>query len=260
MRREPSINARVVALGGSNLTRGFRTVVATAREAWGADVEVLAALGHGRSYGSRSTFLVRTLPGILDSGLWVRLEGLPPAPTRALVTDVGNDILYGFSAAQTLAWVEEAVDRLQGVTQDITLTDLPLASIRRLSRAKYLLFRSVIVPRCRLSLAQVVDASQRVNEGLSSLAVARRLRFQHMRETWYGVDPIHVRPVRWQPAWREILLGEAGAEGTAGSGPSWREGWQLYLKPPERQWLLGRESLHPQRGATLQGGGRVSLF
>ena len=42
---------RVVALGASNLTRGLHTVVSTARTEWGPDVEVLGALGHGRSYG-----------------------------------------------------------------------------------------------------------------------------------------------------------------------------------------------------------------
>ena len=125
--------ARVVALGASNLTRGFQTVVSTARAAWGPGVEVLAALGHGRSYGARSQLVFRTLPGILDSGLWPELESRSPAATRALVTDVGNDILYGFSAERTLAWVEEALRRLSRVTHDIVVTDLPLASIRRLS-------------------------------------------------------------------------------------------------------------------------------
>ena len=68
---------RVVALGASNLTRGFRTVVAAAREAWGPDVEVLAALGHGRSYGGESRFLGRVRPGILQSGLWSELARRP---------------------------------------------------------------------------------------------------------------------------------------------------------------------------------------
>jgi hypothetical protein len=74
---------------------------------------VLAALGLGRSYGARSRVLLRGLPGILQSGLWRQLESLPPAPTRALVTDVGNDILYGSSPEQILEWVEESVARLQ---------------------------------------------------------------------------------------------------------------------------------------------------
>jgi hypothetical protein len=84
---------RVVALGASNLTRGFQTVVSTARGAWGPEVEVFGALGHGRSYGARSRFTVRSLPGILESELWNDLSALPPVATRGLVTDVGNDIL-----------------------------------------------------------------------------------------------------------------------------------------------------------------------
>src|SRR5215831_6744908 len=125
--------ARVVALGASNLTRGFQTVVSTARAAWGSEVEVFGALGHGRSYGAHSRVFFRRLPGILESGLWSELESRPALPTRALVTDVGNDILYGFSADQTLAWVEETLRRLRTVTSDIVVTGLPLASIRRLS-------------------------------------------------------------------------------------------------------------------------------
>src|SRR5438552_11262132 len=108
--REPV--GRLAALGASNLTRGFQAVVSAARAAWGGEVEILAALGHGRSYGVRSRVAFRALPGILESGLWPELESRPRAVTRALVTDVGNDIPYGFLADQILAWVEEALDRL----------------------------------------------------------------------------------------------------------------------------------------------------
>ena len=117
---------RVVALGASNLTRGFQTIVSTSRSVWGPDVEVLAALGHGRSYGAPSNFMFRTLPSILKSSLWTELASRPPMATRGLVTDVGNDILYGFSIERTLGWVEEALVRLSRVTNDIVLTDLPL--------------------------------------------------------------------------------------------------------------------------------------
>ena len=74
----------------------------------------------------RSRQVVRTLPGILQSGLWRTLASLPPARTRGLVTDVGNDIIYGFPPARILEWVEETVERLQEFTPDIVLTELPL--------------------------------------------------------------------------------------------------------------------------------------
>src|SRR5262245_5138718 len=248
--------ARVVALGASNLTRGFPTVVSTARAAWGPDVEVLAALGHGRSYGARSHFVFRALPGILESGLWPDLESRPHVITRGLVTDVGNDILYGFSAEQTLAWVDEALGRLSRVTQDIVLTDLPLFSIRRLSSLKFLAFRSILVPSCRLSLAQVLDTAERVNDGLAKLAATRGTKFVQLEQGWYGFDPIHIRPSLWRPAWQQIL----GAPQPSSNGGSTVEGLRLYLMRPERRWMFGVERFTPQTGASLPLGGRVWLY
>jgi hypothetical protein len=253
----PGEVARVVALGASNLTRGFPTVVATARSAWGRNVEVLAALGHGRSYGALSDLAFRTLPGILQSDLWRELSSRPPAATRALVTDVGNDILYGFSAAQTLEWTAEAVDRLQRITKDVVLTDLPIVTIRRLTNEKFLFFRTIFAPQCRLSLAHVVDTAERVTEGLETLAASRSLRFCRLKPAWYGTDPIHIRLSAWRPAWQEILCGE----GDVRHAPApLLEGLRLYLMRPERQWLFGLERLSPQTGVALALGARVWLY
>jgi len=248
--------ARVVALGASNLTRGFRAVVSAARAAWGPEVQVLAALGHGRSYGAQSRVIVRTLPGILASGLWRRLESLPELPTRALVADVGNDILYGASAEQILAWVEEALSRLQRVTRDIILTDLPLVSIRRLSQARFLLFRSILFPSCRLSLDQVLEIAECVNAGLVDLSTARGVRLFRLNPAWYGLDPIHVRPSLSRSVWPEIL----DVRPVASASSPLRERLTISLMPPERRWILGMEQFTPQAGVALPSGGRVWLY
>jgi len=247
--------ARVVALGASNLTRGFQTVVSTARAAWGSEVEVFGALGHGRSYGAHSRVFFRSLPGILESGLWSELESRPALPTRALVTDVGNDILYGFSADQTLAWVEETLRRLRTVTSDIVVTGLPLASIRRLSPLKFLALRSILVPSCRLSHAQVVAAAERVDAGLARLSAAIGARFLELDPAWYGFDPIHVRPSLWRHAWQRILDAPRSEAQKARL-----EGLELYLLRPERRGLFGFEQVTPQSGVALRYGGRVWLY
>ena len=247
---------RVVALGASNLTRGLETVVSTARTAWGPEVEVLGALGHGRSYGVESRVVIRTLPGILQSGLWDTLSSMPPAATRGLVTDVGNDILYGFPPPIVLEWVEEAVDRLHRITDDIVVTGLPLHTIRNLSAPAFMMFRSIFAPTCRLSFVEVVDRAEQVNEGLVSIASSRKLQFVRMQPKWYGVDPIHIRPGWWHPAWQCILGQEASVRGDS----VWLEGLNLYFMPPERQWLFGLERTSPQTGYTLPHGGKVWLF
>jgi hypothetical protein len=249
--------ARVIALGASNLTRGFHTVVSTARGEWGREVEVLAALGHGRSYGVKSQFLVRSLPGILQSELWAELSRLPPARTRALITDVGNDILYGASADQIVAWIRETVGRLRRSTDDIVITDLPLENIRRLSNREFRFFRSLFVPRCRLTHAEIVGTADRVNEGLVEMAASADLRFVPLKREWYGVDPIHMSPSVWGRAWQQILLGApASADHHAGLVESWR----LYFMRPQREWVFGREHVSPQTGLVLRRGARVWLY
>jgi|RhiMethySRZTD1v2_1073278.scaffolds.fasta_scaffold294059_1 hypothetical protein len=247
--------SRVVALGASNLTRGLPTVVATARAAWGPDVEILAALGHGRSYGVPTRFLIRDIPGILQSGLWTALESRPPLRTRALVTDVGNDILYNVPVDQTLGWVEEAIRRLRRFTDDIVLTGLPLEGVRRIPEWKFSALRRTLAPSCRLTLAQAVDAAERVHAGLVEMAAATGVTFLALDPAWYGFDPIHVRPSLWRPAWQKIL----GADG-AGSSMPWTESVKLYFMPQERRSLFGRERLTPQSGARLSAGGRLWLY
>jgi hypothetical protein len=248
---------RVIALGASNLTRGFHTIVSTSRAAWGPEVQVLAALGHGRSYGVSRTVGICTLPGILESGLWRALESLPVVPTRAIVSDVGNDIMYGHSAERILSWIEDALRRLQSVTDDITLTDLPLASIRRISQTKYLLFRSFLFPFCGLSLAQVLDTAERVNSGLAELSIKHGVNFFRLNPNWYGSDPIHIRPSLWRSAWQQIL--NAGSL-SSNRKSSLLEGLRLYFMANERRRILGIAQFTPQSGVALPAGGRVWLY
>src|SRR5579872_6971938 len=89
-----SSTQRVILLGASNVANGFPTIVATAGRLLGAPLDVLGAFGHGRSYAMRMGILWHELPGIRECGMWPVLEARPPAPTFALLTDVGNDLLY----------------------------------------------------------------------------------------------------------------------------------------------------------------------
>lgn len=249
--------SRVVVLGASNLTRGFPTVVSEARARWGPDVEVLVAHGLGRSYGASSRVLACTLPGILQSGVWRALDSLPSAGTRAFVTDVGNDVLYGYPAEQILTWVEETAVRLRRVATDVTLTDLPLSSVRRLSRAWFLVCRTVFYPSSRLALAQALDAAEAVSAGLAKLAVSHNLRFVRPSPEWYGADPIHIRRPLWRSAWQEILgTGDSPRSGIS----SFSETVQLRLLRPERWWLFGIEQRTPQAGTALPSGGKVWVY
>ena len=250
-----------MALGASNLTRGLLTVVDAAHQAWGEPLDIFTALGHGRSYGMKSAFLARTLPAIKDCRLWSDLEDRPATATLGLVTDVGNDILYGAPVEDILAWVEECLARLKGLGAQVVVTDLPIASIARLSEARFLFFRSVLVPSCRLSLTQVRDRATGVALGLDRLSVAHGASFFRLRPEWYGFDPIHIRPALWDAAWREILLGDAvSAPGKDAKGRRLSRWVKLYRAAPEQRWLLGRERRRAQPSLTLGLGTSVFIY
>jgi hypothetical protein len=254
---------RLVLLGASNLVRGLRDVLRAAAQAWEGPLEVLGALGLGRSYGMRSRVLVRDLPPIAECGLWEELARRPPLPTRALVTDVGNDVLYNAPVGRILEWVDACVRRLSDAGAEVVMTGLPLQRLQRLSAPGYALMRTVLFPfHGWLPLTEALDRARALDEGLQRLAAERGAVFVRPRPEWYGLDPIHVRPGAWGRAWRAILTApEADAPepstATAGKVPSWL---RCVTAPPQRQWLFGREHVRSQPVLTLAGGGDVSLY
>jgi hypothetical protein len=261
----PSLNlrkfeSRLVLLGASNLTLSFPWVVKLAQGLWGDSIEILAALGYGRSYGMQSRVLGRVLPGILQSGLWVQLEKDGLKPTSAIVTDIGNDILYDAPVPQILDWVTECVRRLQSVRAKIVLVDLPLANLAYLPEWRFTLCRSILVPSCCLSLAEVAWRARAVSKGLAHLAAETGAVLVIPRPEWYGFDPIHIRPSKWEAAWQSIL--EPGNQNVSfNSTPKAKVlDWvRFQLSLPEKQWLFKWEMRKPQPGLRMKGS-RIWLY
>lgn len=250
---------RAVLLGASNLTRGMATVIGTACHAWGRPLDVLAALGHGRSYGLRSTVLVRALPGIVECGLWPALAQRAAAPTAALITDIGNDLFYGASPQTIVGWVEQCCQRLAATDARLVMTRLPVCNIGRVRPWQYLTFRTLSYPRCRLSLADLTRRAQELDELLLELARRYQCRLIEPRACWYGLDPVHIKIGQSRRAWNEILAGWTDALGETPPA-SFRHWRYLHTRPPERRWLFGREQRFAQPSGRLADGTVLSLY
>lgn len=252
---------RVVLLGASNVTRGISSIVAAACRLWGGPLDVLAAFGHGRSYGERKAVLWRELPGIVECGLWEALDRRPPAPTAALITDVGNDLLYDVPVPQIVAWVETCVERLQRFGARIVLTPLPLRGIRGLARTKFVILRSVLFPGCRLTHAMVLQRAAELDRGLRTLAHDHGVRLVEHQAGWYGFDPIHIRWWRRPAAWHEMLSAWEYSSQPPAEGPSSLRRY-AYLRrvPPAQRWLFGREQRKAQPAGVLPDGTTLAFY
>jgi hypothetical protein len=248
-----------VLLGASNLTRGLSTVIETSRLRWGSPRDVLAAIGRGRSFGI-SHLLGRTLPGILDCELWSALAQRPSVPTHALVTDIGNDLLYEAPVERIVDWVRTCLDRLLAAGARTVMTRLPLANIERLTPRRYRWLRAILVPRCSLSFAEVIERAVAIDEHLCRLAREREITLVEHRSQWYGFDPIHIRK-RWSSrAWLEIMAAGANMDDHPRARASAVRWIYLQSRAPRQRWLFGLEQRRAQPCGRLRDGTTVSLY
>jgi hypothetical protein len=228
--------SRLVVVGASNLARMALALLDAHRAATNGAVEMHTVLGRGRSFALPTRLLARGLDGILASPLWSSARTWSPAPTTALLSDVGNDLLYGVGPPRILAWVETTLQRLATLADRRIVVGLPLGAIARLGAARYLCVRSVLVPRCRLSLAAAVDGAQRLHAGLEVLAARHGATFLSPDANWYGFDPIHVRRRHWRTA-GVAWLGAPAAALTTRCDTGWRRLAWLIAAPAERRWF-----------------------
>lgn len=221
----------------------------------------MAAMGHGRSYGQDSTVLGRKIPGIFPCALWQDLQRRPPLPTAALVTDIGNDLLYGVSLDRVLEWVATCLDRLADVGARTVVTQLPIASVEQLGNARFRFFRSVLFPRSTLTLTTARQLVRTLNDGLVATGQLKKVPVIPVSAAWYGFDPIHLKRRVWRHAWPEILaIWRDTAIPISPPRPSMWTSAQLKLARPAERTILGvvRRTAQPCR--RLADGTTISLY
>jgi hypothetical protein len=204
------VGRRVVVLGASNARRGLARLAGVLRDraspaavTGSMPVELLLAIGHGRSYGATSRVWLRRLPSILRCGLWNALdrETRGDADGMALVTDIGNDLLYGFPPAQVADWVHECVGRLSDRGLRVVVTRLPLESVARLGPVRFRVLRSLYVPGCPLTLPALAAAAADLDDRVARITASCGATLLEQPGDWYGIDAIHVRRRRLGDLW-----------------------------------------------------------
>lgn len=254
------VTRHVVLLGASNLTRGLPTVLRTTRRHCGGRLSAWIAAGHGRSYGMPSTVFGRTLPGILESDLWETLERSSIAPAAALVTDIGNDLMFDVPVEQIVRWVEACIDRLQASAPHIIVTTLPIANLERLTPHMFYVLRSLLFPNCRLSFETVCDRARALDDAVQRLGGSRGVHLEQPHPQWYGVDPIHVRYRHLEQAWSTLLAAWRQAEQQALDRCAWRDWWRIMRLKPARRWVRGIEHRAAQPALVLGDGTSIALY
>jgi hypothetical protein len=232
---------RVVILGASNVARGLSVITETARRVAAQPLELFAASGRGRSYGTTSRMLGRQLPGIAECGLWNALSARPALPTSALLTDIGNDLFYDQPLNDIVGWIDSCLARLAALDARIVVTRLPLDNVPGLSERKFSLLKKIFFPRSRTTFLQMVELAHALDQQVVELARRYGAETISPSRGWYGFDAIHIRLRAMPAAWREIL--SPWSTTTVSERRVWPSPVRaLYLNAvfPERQQLFGR--------------------
>jgi hypothetical protein len=256
----PAPQHRAIVLGASNVAIGIALVVETACRAWGRPLDVLAAVGHGRSYGKPSRVLARSLPGILQCALWEEWRARAALPTAALLTDIGNDILFGAPPEQIADWVRDCLERLRPDCSRIVVTELPLASVERLGPRQYVALRTLIFPRSQITWEQALRRAELLNRYVLELAGEFDAAVVRPERNWYGLDPIHIHRRHRRQAWSNILTPWRTRHLAAAPPKSWLEHAVWWNVRPKYRRLFGIEQHRAQPAVRLADGTCVSLY
>jgi hypothetical protein len=254
-----AVSLRLVACGASNLSRGLARLISHADRNAGGRCEAFVAAGHGRSYGATSRVWMRRLPSILGCGLWRALDRHPAAERSvAVVTDIGNDLLYGFSVDQTASWVAAVLERLSERGFTTSVTRLPLASIATVGSLRYRALKTLFVPGCTLALEELIERAVALDEHVASLAAGHGAAVIEQPASWYGLDAIHVRRRQLDQLWQRVSRGwgnESGRQATP-----WSTWARIGSAGAEVRMLAGSLRLTPQPAVHLGRDGFVALY
>lgn len=237
-----------VVLGASNVSRGQARLNAVIRGRSAAPVGLLIAAGHGRSYGANSRVWMRRLPSILGCGVWRALdrEGSDRGRLVALVTDIGNDLLYGSSPAQVAAWVREGVGRLVDRGATVALARLPLEAVRRVGPVRYRALKTLFVPGCPLSIEGIHSAAAELDGLIGDLAAAAGLSTIDQPGAWYGFDTLHPRRRHLDTLWHHACDAWGLPPARCSTRAGFRE-WSRLGRQGAEVRMLGRRMLHTRQ-------------
>ncbi len=235
-----------VVLGASNVSRGLARLSAIVRARSAAPVSLFVAAGHGRGYGVNTRVAWRRLPSILGCGLWRALDRERIERPMVVVTDVGNELLYGLGVSAVAGAVREATHRLAARGGHLTITGLPLAAIAGVGAVRYRLLRTLYVPRCLLGLDELKEATCWLDEELRAIAADTGAAFIEQPGEWYGFDALHVRRPHLDALWQRVGDAWGLPRTTASPRATWRDWAAISSRAAEVRSLARAVRFTPQ--------------
>lgn len=207
MKEEASSDSLVLFLlmGASNLARGYSMLSHTlSKSLENKNSKFLNALGPGRAVCARGGMFNFTYSPIKDCRVIEKAEKETKKASRTavLITDIGNDLMYGISADTLIENLDEMINRMLGWDADIFLTSIHVDLKRDVSPRTFLFLRFFFYPGSKVTYEETDSFVVKVNEYLKEKSEKNeRVHLITGMGSFAGLDKIHYSLSKTHSAW-----------------------------------------------------------
>jgi hypothetical protein len=204
MQNQTNASLLCLLLGASNLARANKGFVNyLERCLHPRPIHFLNALGPGRGYCVPGGILNIVYPPIGDCGILDAARIAKSSHVIALVTDIGNDIMYDIPAGQIIDKLDKLFGDLRRLDADILATIIPQFLENEMDAYQFRCLRTVFFPKSRVEMPAATAAVREINRFLRSEADDRITLITGL-EDFYWFDKIHFSPLKMHKAWNKI--------------------------------------------------------
>jgi hypothetical protein len=192
-----------IFLGASNLARGYTALEkCLVRCLVPHPVEILHAMGPGRGYCAEGGWLNIRYPSIGSSGILeaARERAQKAQQVTALITDIGNDIMYGVPVSEITACLNTLFKKFDAIDAEVFVNPIPLDFSKDVSKCQFRLLRSVFYPHSAIDYGGARQAVDAINKFLRDSADGR-IHLLPSAKDFCGVDKIHYSVFLGHKAW-----------------------------------------------------------
>ena len=195
-----------VFMGASNLARGYGALThCLVRSLAPASVEFLHAMGPGRGYCAEGGIFNVTYPAIVSSGILesAREHAEKARLVLALITDIGNDIMYGVPVDEITACLDTLLQELNALDAEVFVHPIPLDFSEDVSKRQFHILKSIFYPHSAIDYEKAKAAVTTVNDFLRAKA-GGRIHLLPSAKDFCGVDKIHYSIFRSHKVWSVV--------------------------------------------------------
>ena len=193
-------------MGASNLARGYSMLTRHILIYFGKNkIEFLNALGPGRGFCARGGMFNFTYPPIQDCRILEAAEKKSCDTRVVLITDIGNDLMYGVSADTLIKSLDGLIERALQWNAEIFLTSIHVNLKKDVNPITFFILKSFFYPGSSITYEETDLFIIKVNGYLEGKAEQiKRVHLISGMGSFAGADKIHYSLLKTHSAWEKI--------------------------------------------------------